>query len=60
MLDAEGTKNQDEEVDDLGWCLFEKVQRSKTKWRCTLKMGVLRIGGRDYYFSKANVEMEFR
>jgi transcription initiation factor TFIIA large subunit len=60
VLDAEDKKISDEGCKDLGWCLFEKVHRSKQKWRCTLKMGVVRIAGRDYYFSRANVEMEFQ
>jgi transcription initiation factor TFIIA large subunit len=59
-LDAEEQKISDIDCPDLGWCLFDKVHRSKQKWRCTLRMGVVRIGGRDYYFQKANVEMEFQ
>lgn len=38
---------------------FEKVTRSKNKWKCILKDGVMHLNMRDYLFSKANGEFEF-
>lgn len=45
----EVSREQDEEV-DLGetmLCLYDKVQRVKNKWKCTLKDGVLTTGGKE-------------
>ncbi|KAF2091248.1 transcription factor IIA, alpha/beta subunit [Saccharata proteae CBS 121410] len=40
-------------------CTYDKVQRVKNKWKCTLKDGVLSTGGRDYLFHKATGEFEW-
>lgn len=29
-------------------CLYDKVQRVKNKWKCTLKDGILSTGGKEY------------
>lgn len=54
----------DEEVDEdavanvvLGQ--FEKVQRSKAKWKVALRDCVATIEGRDYLLRKATGEMNF-
>ncbi|KAK9823701.1 hypothetical protein WJX72_004774 [[Myrmecia] bisecta] len=38
---------------------FEKVQRTKNRWKCNLIHGVMNLNGRDYLFNKANGEMQF-
>ncbi|ORY81027.1 transcription factor IIA, alpha/beta subunit [Protomyces lactucae-debilis] len=40
-------------------CLYDKVARTKNKWKCVLKDGLVSLNGRDYAFSKANGEFEW-
>ncbi|MCJ1391860.1 transcription factor IIA subunit alpha [Xylographa bjoerkii] len=40
-------------------CTYDKVQRVKNKWKCTLKDGVLTTGGKEYVFHKATGEFEW-
>lgn len=59
-LDSETNSNPDDlpEHDDdeqLVLCLYEKVQRTKNKWKCVLKDGIVGMGGKDYLFMRANV-----
>jgi transcription initiation factor TFIIA large subunit len=53
--------DEDEESDITNTVLaqFEKVTRSRNKWKCTLKDGVMHIDGREYLFSMAFGEMQF-
>lgn len=44
--------NEDEdEVPQIMLCMYDKVQRTKNKWKCVLKDGVLTINGREWVFS---------
>ena len=38
---------------------FEKVQRSKSKWKVVLKDCVVTLNGRDYLLRKCNGEMDW-
>ncbi|KAI9402285.1 hypothetical protein POPTR_001G244204v4 [Populus trichocarpa] len=38
---------------------FDKVTRTKSRWKCTLKDGVMHINNRDILFNKATGEFEF-
>jgi transcription initiation factor TFIIA large subunit len=38
----------DEGAGEIMVCTYDKVQRVKNKWKCTLKDGVLTTGGREY------------
>nr|GEX24620.1 transcription initiation factor IIA large subunit-like [Tanacetum cinerariifolium]GEX69609.1 transcription initiation factor IIA large subunit-like [Tanacetum cinerariifolium] len=38
---------------------FDKVTRAKSRWRCTLKDGVMHINNRDILFNKATGEFDF-
>lgn len=40
-------------------CMYDKVQRTKNKWKCVLKDGVLTVGGREYVFQRATGEFEW-
>jgi len=40
-------------------CMYEKVHRTKNKWKCQLKDGVISIQGKDWVFSRANGEFEW-
>jgi transcription initiation factor TFIIA large subunit len=58
----EFTEDEDEEDDQLTnamLCMYDKVQRVKNKWKCTLKDGILTTNKKEYLFHKANAELEF-
>ncbi|RAL16669.1 transcription initiation factor IIA large subunit [Aspergillus homomorphus CBS 101889] len=40
-------------------CTYDKVQRVKNKWKCTLKDGILTSGGKEYVFHKGQGEFEW-
>ncbi|KAL4799041.1 transcription factor IIA, alpha/beta subunit [Aspergillus venezuelensis] len=54
---------QDEDDDDavgqVMLCTYDKVQRVKNKWKCTLKDGILTTGGKEYVFHKGQGEFEW-
>ncbi|KAE8232108.1 hypothetical protein CF326_g2863 [Tilletia indica] len=55
--DLDDTDEEDEEGEgdlneDMVLCLYEKVTRSRNKWKCVLRDGVASIEGRDYLFSR--------
>ncbi|KAI5274631.1 TFIIA-domain-containing protein [Aureobasidium subglaciale] len=49
---------EDEEIDHV-LCTYDKVQRVKNKWKCTLKDGVMSANGKEYLFHKAQGEFEW-
>lgn len=58
--DAQGPLGDDE--DDFGdqiLCTYDKVQRVKNKWKCTLKDGVMSVNGKEWVFHKATGEFEW-
>ena len=57
-LRAEGDDTDDADIQTV-LCLYDKVQRTKNKWKCVLKDGIVNIGGRDFAFTKANGEFEW-
>ncbi|PRQ30936.1 putative transcription factor IIA, alpha/beta subunit [Rosa chinensis] len=38
---------------------FEKVKRTKSKWKCTLKDGIMHMNNRDILFNKATGDFDF-
>ncbi|KAF2731597.1 hypothetical protein EJ04DRAFT_364885 [Polyplosphaeria fusca] len=56
-LDGDGS--DDDTTMDYMLCTYDKVQRVKNKWKCTLKDGVLMTGKKEYLFHKANGEFEW-
>lgn len=40
-------------------CTYDKVQRVKNKWKCTLKDGVMSVGGKEWVFHKGMGEFEW-
>lgn len=50
--DPDDPINEEHEGDDavgqVMLCTYDKVQRVKNKWKCTLKDGILTTGGREY------------
>jgi len=60
--DDEGLANigdDDEENGDTILCTYDKVQRVKNKWKCTLKDGVMSVGGKEWVFHKGMGEFEW-
>ncbi|SMN22160.1 similar to Saccharomyces cerevisiae YOR194C TOA1 TFIIA large subunit [Maudiozyma saulgeensis] len=45
--------------ENLMLCLYDKVTRTKARWKCSLKDGVVTIDHKDYTFQKAQVEAEW-
>lgn len=41
----EDDENSEENTDQMMLCTYDKVQRVKNKWKCTLKDGIVRVGG---------------
>mmetsp|Transcript_33529 Transcript_33529/g.74189 ORF Transcript_33529/g.74189 Transcript_33529/m.74189 type:complete len:213 (+) Transcript_33529:1523-2161(+) len=58
---SEDSENEDddEEVANFLCCQFEKVNRTKNRWKISMKDGVFHIDGKDYLFKKANAELTF-
>ncbi|KAK9123907.1 hypothetical protein Sjap_013509 [Stephania japonica] len=62
-------ENDDDDLDDvegeepntqhLVLAQFDKVTRTKSKWKCTLKDGIMRINSKDILFTKATGEFDF-
>ena len=58
----DGLNNNDDDEDTntpIMLCMYDKVQRTKNKWKCILKDGVLTVGGREYVFQKGTGEFEW-
>ncbi|KAF7120150.1 hypothetical protein RHSIM_Rhsim13G0077100 [Rhododendron simsii] len=62
--------DDDDELDDLDQgeelntqhlvlAQFDKVTRTKSRWKCTLKDGIMHINNDDILFNKANGEFDF-
>lgn len=63
-------ENDDDDLDDvdqgedlntahLVLAQFDKVTRTKSRWKCTLKDGIMHINNKDILFNKANGEFDF-
>ncbi|CAI2171075.1 6957_t:CDS:2 [Funneliformis geosporum] len=55
----EETNAEGEETQNIILCLYDKVTRTKNKWKCQLKDGIMSVNGRDYLFQKGNGDFEF-
>ncbi|XP_057789878.1 transcription initiation factor IIA large subunit-like [Salvia miltiorrhiza] len=62
--------DDDDELDDVGQgedlntthlvlAQFDKVTRTKSRWKCTLKNGIMHINKKDILLNKANGEFDF-
>lgn len=47
------------DTDNVVVCQYDKITRTKSKWRFILKSGVMNINGRDYVFQKATGEADW-
>jgi transcription initiation factor TFIIA large subunit len=61
--DSEEEGDIDSEDDDdnmpLMLCLYEKVHRTKNKWRATMNHGIVCIEGKEWVFERGNGEYEW-
>ncbi|KAJ2773118.1 transcription factor IIA subunit alpha [Coemansia nantahalensis] len=57
--DEEEDNENNEDSAHIILCQYEKVSRSKNKWKCVLRDGIMLINGRDYLFQKANGDFEW-
>ncbi|KAK4689013.1 transcription initiation factor TFIIA large subunit, partial [Tremellales sp. Uapishka_1] len=60
----DGLMDQGDGVDEEGeidivFCVYDKVQRVKNKWKTVFKDGMIHINGKDYLFAKCNGEFEW-
>lgn len=51
--------DDDKEADNLLLSLYEKVSRTKNKWKTIFKSGIVSIEGRDYAFNRLLGEFEW-
>lgn len=62
-LDDTDEEDQDgeggEEIEHIILCLYDKVTRTKNKWKCVLKDGIMLVNGRDYLFHRATGDFEW-
>nr|KAF6429674.1 hypothetical protein HJG59_009022 [Molossus molossus] len=47
------------DTDNVIVCQYDKIHRSKNKWKFYLKDGIMCFGGRDYVFAKATGDAEW-
>lgn len=63
-------ENDDDDLDDIDQgeelntqhlvlAQFDKVTRTKSRWKCTLKDGIMHINNKDILFNKASGEFDF-
>lgn len=57
VSDEEGQELFDTE--NVVVCQYDKIHRSKNKWKFHLKDGIMNLNGRDYVFSKAIGDAEW-
>ncbi|XP_043694442.1 transcription initiation factor IIA subunit 1-like [Telopea speciosissima] len=58
-LDDLGQGDEESSINHLVLAQFEKVSRTKSRWKCILKDGIMRLNNKDILFSKANGEFDF-
>ncbi|CAR28729.1 ZYRO0F10692p [Zygosaccharomyces rouxii] len=56
-LISEGEEDGPDE--NLMLCLYDKVTRTKARWKCSLKDGIVTVNRKDYTFQKSQVEAEW-
>lgn len=49
----------DENIEDLILCQYEKISRVRTRWRGVLRAGIIHINRADYCFSRANNDFDW-
>lgn len=57
--DEEFKENGDEDVEHILLCQYDKVARTKNRWRVNLKDGIILISGKEYVFNKSSGEFRW-
>lgn len=57
--DLDENDGDDANVANVMLCTYDKVQRVKNKWKCTLKDGILKVDGAEFVFHKGQGEFEW-
>lgn len=59
--DVSDEENQNDlfDTDNVVVCQYDKITRSRNKWKFYLKDGIMNIGGKDYIFQKSNGDAEW-
>ncbi|KAJ7980813.1 transcription initiation factor IIA large subunit [Quillaja saponaria] len=52
-------QGEDQNTQHLVLAQFDKVTRTKSRWKCTLKDGIMHINNKDVLFNKATGEFDF-
>ncbi|KAJ7947603.1 transcription initiation factor IIA large subunit [Quillaja saponaria] len=52
-------QGDDQDTQHLVLAQFDKVTRTKSRWKCTLKDGIMHINNKDVLFNKATGEFDF-
>ncbi|XP_020223841.1 transcription initiation factor IIA large subunit [Cajanus cajan] len=52
-------QGEDQNTHHLVLAQFDKVTRTKSRWKCTLKDGIMHINNKDILFNKATGEFDF-
>lgn len=47
------------DTDNVIVCQYDKITRSRNKWKFYLKDGIMNINGKDYVFQKSNGDAEW-
>ncbi|KNE72548.1 hypothetical protein AMAG_16991 [Allomyces macrogynus ATCC 38327] len=47
------------EVENMMLCQYERVNRTKNKWKCVLRDGIVQVDGKDYVFSRITGDFQF-
>ncbi|CAN6461559.1 unnamed protein product [Victoria cruziana] len=58
-LDDFDQGDEEPSINHLVLAQFEKVNRTKSRWKCILKDGIMRLNNKDILFTKANGEFDF-
>lgn len=51
--------DEEPSINDLVLAQFDKVSRTKSRWRCVLKDGIMRLNDEDFIFAKATGDFDF-
>lgn len=53
------SSDEDNDNGNIMLCLYDRVQRVRNRWKCSLKDGIANIDGKDYAFQKATGDSEW-
>jgi len=59
VSDAEDSNDKLYEVDNVVVCQYDKITRTRNKWKFHLKDGIMNLNGKDFIFQKANGDAEW-